>query len=93
MSLGALWAALRRAAQPKVCGKISIPKETPMNAPPALKPAALYDQLCDLPENLTGEIINGQLHSQPRPSGRHGLAGGTLNIDLGAATLACCMCM
>ena len=53
-----------------------------MNALPALKPAPLYDQLCDLPENLTGEIINGQLHSQPRPSGRHGLAGRALNLDL-----------
>ena len=58
-----------------------------MNALPALKPAplfvSLYQQLCALPENQTGEIVNGQLHSQPRPSGRHGLAGGTLNIDIG----------
>ena len=48
-----------------------------MTALPALKQDTLYEQLCKLPENRTGEIINGQLHSQPRPSGRHGLAGGT----------------
>jgi Uma2 family endonuclease len=62
-----------------------------MNALPALKPASLpasahlslYEQLCALPENQTGEILNGQLHSQPRPSARHGLAKRALNIDLG----------
>lgn len=54
-----------------------------MTALPALKHDTLYEQLCKLPENLTGEIINGQLHSQPRPSGRHALAGGTLSIDIG----------
>jgi hypothetical protein len=30
----------------------------------------LYDQLVDLPETLTGEILNGQLHAQPRPAPR-----------------------
>jgi Uma2 family endonuclease len=35
---------------------------------------SLYSQLVDLPERLIGEIVNGELHTQPRPSGRHGLA-------------------
>ncbi len=34
----------------------------------------LYEQLQALSENLTGEILNNQLHTMPRPSGRHALA-------------------
>jgi len=30
-----------------------------------------YADLCNLPENLTGEILNGVLHTQPRPAGQH----------------------
>ena len=40
-----------------------------------MQPAAqysLYDQLRSLPETVTGEILNGQLHTQPRPTGPHG---------------------
>jgi Uma2 family endonuclease len=37
---------------------------------PALRPT-LYEQLEALPEGLTGEILNGQVHTQPRPSGPH----------------------
>ena len=33
---------------------------------------SLYDQLEGLPEGLTGEILNGQLYTQPRPSLEHG---------------------
>jgi Uma2 family endonuclease len=36
-----------------------------------------------LPENLTGELIDGELHTQLRPSGRHGLS----ETGLGAALL------
>lgn len=43
----------------------------------------LYEQLAALEEGLTGEIIQGQLHVQPRPSARHGVAGRGLNIDIG----------
>lgn len=32
---------------------------------------SLYEQLLALPENLTGEILNGGLYKQPRPAGRH----------------------
>ncbi len=31
---------------------------------------SLYDRLEALPEGLTGEILNGQLHTQPRPAVR-----------------------
>lgn len=37
-----------------------------------LKPR-LYDQLLALPENVAGEILNGELYAQPRPAGRHAL--------------------
>ena len=42
----------------------------------------LYEQLEALPEGLTGEILDGQLHTQPRPSGLHGLAALSLGGDL-----------
>jgi Uma2 family endonuclease len=54
-----------------------------MTALPAPLAATLYEQLCNLPEHVHGEIINGQLHAQARPSGRHGLAERALNVDLG----------
>lgn len=47
-----------------------------------LKPS-LYEQLLALPDTLTGEILNGELHAMPRPVARHGLAASALNTDLG----------
>jgi Uma2 family endonuclease len=44
---------------------------------------SLYDQLMALPEGLTGEILNGQLHAQPRPSGAHMGVESALQIELG----------
>jgi Uma2 family endonuclease len=44
--------------------------------------ATLYGQLEALPEGLTGEILDGQLHTQPRPSGPHGLAASALGGEL-----------
>ena len=44
---------------------------------------SLYDQLTALPEGLTGEILNGQLHTQPRPSGAHMGVESALQIELG----------
>jgi Uma2 family endonuclease len=46
-------------------------------------PSTLYDELCRLPEGIRGELLGGQLHTQPRPSGKHGLAERALSIDLG----------
>lgn len=48
-------------------------------------PDDLYAQLEALPENLTGEIINGRLYAQPRPATPHTLAGSELQIDIGSA--------
>jgi len=45
----------------------------------------LYRQLEALPENLVGEIINGRLHSHPRPAGPHAIAASTLGMDIGSA--------
>ena len=33
---------------------------------------SLYEHLEGLPAGLTGEILNGQLYTQPRPAGPHG---------------------
>jgi hypothetical protein len=44
----------------------------------------LYEQLMDLPQGLTGEIINGQLHTHPRPAWPHSLAASCLGADLEA---------
>lgn len=44
---------------------------------------SLYEQLEALPEGLTGEILDGQLHVQPRPSGAHGVAESALGMQLG----------
>jgi Uma2 family endonuclease len=38
----------------------------------------LYDYLSDLPEGVTGEILNGQLYAHPRPHGRHILAASSI---------------
>jgi Uma2 family endonuclease len=41
-----------------------------MPALPLRKPA-VYEDLFDLPPNVVGEIVNGALHSHPRPAPRH----------------------
>ena len=48
---------------------------------PALE-YSLYDQLMALPENLTGEILLGQLHTQPRPAGPHAWTESALESEL-----------
>lgn len=52
-----------------------------MGEPAAVK--QLYDAIEALPEGVTGELINGQLHTQPRPSGSHALASSGLGMVLG----------
>lgn len=42
----------------------------------------LYEQLEALPEGLTGEILNGQLYTQPRPAWPHALTASVLGTDL-----------
>jgi len=42
----------------------------------------LYEQLEALPEGLTGEILNGQLYTQPRPAAPHIFAASSLGFEL-----------
>ncbi len=46
------------------------------------KRRSLYQQLLDLPDGLTGEVIDGQLHTQPRPAGPHAVAASRLGADI-----------
>jgi hypothetical protein len=51
-----------------------------------MKPAlqrTLYERLESLPEGLTGEILNGQIHTQPRPTWRHARATASLDRMIG----------
>ncbi|MCB2261620.1 MAG: Uma2 family endonuclease [Candidatus Thiosymbion ectosymbiont of Robbea hypermnestra] len=48
---------------------------------PAIQPT-LYESLEALPEGLTGEILNGQIHTQPRPAFPHRFAGSALGARL-----------
>jgi Uma2 family endonuclease len=45
----------------------------------------LYRQLEALPENLVGEIIDGELYTQPRPAAPHALTLSALTMDIGSA--------
>ncbi|HPE60860.1 MAG TPA: Uma2 family endonuclease [Thiolinea sp.] len=42
----------------------------------------VYEDLWNLPENITGEILYGQVHTQPRPAPRHALATSSLGDEL-----------
>jgi len=42
---------------------------------PPLDRTATYDDLVALPENVVGEIVEGELHASPRPAPRHANAG------------------
>jgi len=50
----------------------------------AKKPAD-YQDLFDIPENMTGEIIAGELVVSPRPSRRHLYTGSALGVQIGPA--------
>ena len=53
-----------------------------MQTLPAEPTPTLYEQLEALPDGLTGEILDGQLYTQPRPAGPHALAGSALGAEL-----------
>ena len=46
---------------------------------------ATYEDLYNIPENMTGEIINGELVVTPRPSRKHTSAASSLGYKLGPA--------
>ncbi len=48
-----------------------------------IKKQACYEDLCRLPENMIGEIIEGELYATPRPSFRHSnVAAGLAEIRI-----------
>ena len=47
-----------------------------------LKRPATYEQLCRLPDNVVGEIIDGDLYASPRPATPHAVAGSALGGEL-----------
>lgn len=47
----------------------------------AIKPAT-YEDLCALPDNMIGQIINGELIAQPRPAPKHIFAASSLGSEL-----------
>jgi Uma2 family endonuclease len=55
----------------------------PLRARP--DPASLWRELEQLPEHLKGEIIDGELHVQPRPRFRHSRANAFLARHLGGS--------
>jgi Uma2 family endonuclease len=44
---------------------------------------AVYEDLYDIPENMTGEIIDGELFVSPRPARKHLYAASTLGNKIG----------
>ncbi len=52
-----------------------------MSEPPKRK--ATYEDLSNIPENMTGEIINGELIVTPRPSRKHTYASSALDKKIG----------
>jgi len=51
-------------------------------AEPAIR-RATYEALYSIPENMVGEIINGELIVTPRPSRKHTLAASRLGYEIG----------
>lgn len=68
--------------------KFTKPRRNPLSSPVITMSSrraekmSLYEHLLALPDGLTGEIVNGQLRTQPRPSGPHALASSRLGADL-----------
>jgi len=46
------------------------------------KRAATYDDLVSLPENMVGEIVDGELFASPRPAPRHAMAATALGGEI-----------
>ena len=51
-----------------------------MEQTPKMK--ATYDDLCALPDNMVGEIIDGELIATPRPAPKHGVAASVLGAEI-----------
>jgi len=53
--------------------------------PQAAKSRATYKDLFDIPENMVGEILAGELHTHPRPTPKHTRAYSALGGSLGGS--------
>jgi hypothetical protein len=49
----------------------------------AARKRATYDDLVRLPENMVGEIIDGELFASPRPAPPHAIAGAAIGAIIG----------
>lgn len=49
-----------------------------------MKTDATYEDLVRLPDNVIGELINGELYASPRPSGPHARVASVLGMVLGS---------
>ena len=54
-----------------------------MSLPAHGRRPATYDDLLAVPDHLVAEILDGDLHTSPRPAPRHAQATSGLTIDLG----------
>ncbi len=54
-----------------------------MNRPAPARRPATYEDLCAVPDHLVAEILDGELHTSPRPAPRHAVASSGLGTDLG----------
>jgi hypothetical protein len=50
----------------------------------AAKKRATYEDLRNVPEGMTGQIIDGELVVAPRPSRRHVYAASALEVEVAA---------
>ncbi len=50
----------------------------------AIERTATYEDLFDLPENVVGQIIYGQLIVQPRPAPKHAVASSNVGVKIGS---------
>jgi Uma2 family endonuclease len=50
---------------------------------PVPKTRATYDEILRLPDNVVGEIVDGELFVSPRPASLHALAATVIGIDVG----------
>ncbi len=53
--------------------------------PQPAKKAASYEDLFNLPDNVVGEILGGELHTHPRPAPKHARAYSVLGGGLGSS--------
>jgi Uma2 family endonuclease len=49
-----------------------------------VRPRATYEDLVKLPENMVGELIDGELYAWPRPAGPHARFSSAVGMDIGS---------